>query len=128
MSRLIEIDYNTLVKNTSLLTEEIANAFGEDGLGILVVSNVPNVTKLRSRLLQAAFQFSRLPEDVKCKYVHKNHQIGWSCGVEKLADGKNDTRKGSYYARLGSDFPTSDIIADLYPENIWLVYYVFLFI
>jgi isopenicillin N synthase-like dioxygenase len=80
-----------------------------DGLGVLVVKNVPKFKEYREALLPLARKFAVLPEDTKSKYLDaKSHySFGWSHGKEKFA-GKLDTSKGSYYNNPQYDEVTKD--------------------
>ena len=91
------------------LSASIKTAFGADGLGIIVVSGVPNFVELRGKLLPLARKFAELPEDVKLKYEHpeSHYNFGWSHGKETLA-GKPDLAKGSFYANPLYDQPFDD--------------------
>lgn len=91
------------------LGSSIKAAFGADGLGIIVVSGVPDFPRLRSTLLPLARKFASLPEEMKLKYEHpeSHYNFGWSHGKETLA-GKPDYAKGSYYANPLYDQPFTD--------------------
>eukprot|EP01041_Mallomonas_annulata_P009710 gene9710-20189_t len=124
VTKLISIDFDKLVSGCDL-TDEIERAFGCDGLGILTVSNVPDLEKFRKQLLVQAREFANLDDDVKQKYTHAEsfYNCGWSHGKEKF-NGKADATKGSYYANPIIDQPSNnpeDIAkypSFLYP-NIW---------
>lgn len=79
---VIAIDYHDLINNVDL-TNQISKAFGNDGLGLLTVKNIPGFVEARKALLPLALEFSRLPEDVKLKYIHKSssYSFGWSHGM-----------------------------------------------
>ncbi|KAK6520132.1 hypothetical protein TWF506_000417 [Arthrobotrys conoides] len=80
--------------------EKLEDAFGPESLGILVVSDLDaKFAALRLRLLSYATHLGNLPaadlaalECEEAKWL-----VGWSCGKEKLDNGKYDTLKGSYY-------------------------------
>ncbi|KAE9025747.1 hypothetical protein PR003_g11604 [Phytophthora rubi] len=91
------VAYEDLVakKDLSAVVEE---AFGYEGMGILVVSGVPEISDKRGDLLPLAFAFANLPDDVKakCELPEAFYSFGWSHGKENL-QGKPDYAKGSYY-------------------------------
>ncbi|KAL4100454.1 hypothetical protein PRIC1_008246 [Phytophthora ramorum] len=91
------VSYADLIakKDLSPIIEE---AFGYEGLGILVVSGVPELSTKRGELLPLAFAFANLPDDVKaqCELPEAFYSLGWSHGKENL-QGKPDLAKGSYY-------------------------------
>ena len=78
---VVVLDYNDLVNKVDL-SEQIEKAYGESGLGILTVSNIPGVEEARAALLPLAFKFAHLPEEVQAKYVHEKsfYSFGWSHG------------------------------------------------
>ena len=126
-TKLIVLDYNDLLEGKDL-SEQIKNAFGTEGLGILAVSNVPNVAEQRQALLPLAPKFSNLSDEHKALYEHPQSfwSFGWSHGKEKL-QGRPDFAKGSYYNNpcsntpFGSD-PTTKTIQDWISfahPNIW---------
>jgi hypothetical protein len=59
----------------------------------------PEYTRLRQKLLNFASVIGNLPrpelERLECPQAR--YLSGWSCGKEKLANGRFDTLKGSYY-------------------------------
>lgn len=78
----------------------LEDAFGPDSLGILVVSSLPSkFAALRLRLLSYASHLAALPSSelagLECEEA--KWLVGWSCGKEKLDNGRFDTLKGSYY-------------------------------
>jgi len=104
---------------------EIEEAYGKNGLGILLVSGVPKVSEYRKKLLPLAYQFSQFDEKIKSKYEHKesSYSFGWSHGKEKFK-GKYDISKGSYYNNPQYDKITDDKeLIKKYPfccnPNIW---------
>lgn len=123
-AEVVILDYHDLVERKDL-SHEIEKAFGKDGIGLLTVKNVPEMSRLRENLLPLARRFAMLDDAVKEKYVDEKsyYSFGWSHGKEKL-QGKPDSSKGSYYANPLVDTVTDDaaIIAK-YPDfatpNIW---------
>ena len=83
--KIIELDYDDLV-NEKDLSDKIEKAYGKDGLGILLVNNVPNLEKVRKPALENTFKFATLDEKIKNSYVNKEsfYSIGWSHGKEKF--------------------------------------------
>ncbi|KAJ8525235.1 hypothetical protein ON010_g15879 [Phytophthora cinnamomi] len=91
------VAYEDLVAKRDL-SAVVEEAFGYEGMGILVVSGVPELGAKRSDLLPLAFAFAQLPDDVKakCELPEAFYSFGWSHGKENL-QGKPDYAKGSYY-------------------------------
>lgn len=119
------VAYNELVAKADL-SAIIDEAFGYDGMGILVVSGVPELNAKRSSLLPLAFEFANLPDDIKSKYELPKafYSLGWSHGKEHL-HGKPDYAKGSYYNNPEINNPTNGdqkLIAkfpSFYHPNVW---------
>ena len=106
---VIVLDYEDLV-NGEDLTEQIAKAYGKDGIGLLTVRGVPGLQEARGRLLPLAQKFATLDSDTQAKYedIKSSYSFGWSMGKEKLEGGKPDLSKGSYYANPQYDKPVDD--------------------
>ena len=120
----VVLSYEKLVSGEDL-TAEIAQAYGEEGLGILTVEGIPGLTEKRSDLLPLAYRFANLPDEVKEKYTLSDayYAFGWSRGKEKL-DGQYDYSKGSYYNNPQYDRPVDgEELIKKYPAfihpNIW---------
>lgn len=78
----------------------LPQAFGPDSLGIIVVKGLPEkFHSLREKVLKSASELAKLPkhELEKLESPEAYWLVGWSCGKEKLVDGKPDELKGSYY-------------------------------
>jgi isopenicillin N synthase-like dioxygenase len=121
---VVVLDYNDLVAEVDL-TAEIEKAYGNEGIGLLTVKNVPTLVEKRLALLPLGSKFAKLPQEVKDKYVHADSyfSFGWSHGKENL-QGKPDESKGSYYANPQYDRPVDDeeLIKQYAPfihPNIW---------
>jgi hypothetical protein len=86
IGKVIELDYNELVVDSKDFSSEIETAFGNDGVGVLTVKNVPGFVEARAKLLPISRKFATLPNEIKDKYVHKEsfYSFGWSHGKEKL--------------------------------------------
>eukprot|EP00002_Diphylleia_rotans_P006461 TRINITY_DN15821_c0_g1_i1.p1 TRINITY_DN15821_c0_g1~~TRINITY_DN15821_c0_g1_i1.p1 ORF type:complete len:345 (+),score=69.79 TRINITY_DN15821_c0_g1_i1:57-1091(+) len=123
--KIVVIPYTDLIAGKDFATE-MERAYGGHGLGILLVSGVPNLPELRQDLLKLGQRFFKLPDAVKAKYEspETSYSFGWSLGKEKMKDGKPDYFKGSYYNNPTVDVPTTDpeLLAK-FPEschaNIW---------
>ena len=50
-------------------TEEVTEAFGANGLGLIVVRDLPDFQKERQAALRAIRKFADLPEETKEKYT-----------------------------------------------------------
>lgn len=92
----IQIDYNNL---HNLSSDYIKQAYGKDSLGILIIDNIPNISKLRNNIFIQMKQFAELSEEIQNNYIDISHSysFGWSRGKEKMSSGVYDFLKGSYY-------------------------------
>ena len=52
------------------LNDAIGAAFGKTGLGLVVISDLPDFQKERYAALRSIRQFANLPDEVKDKYTH----------------------------------------------------------
>ena len=79
----IVIDYDLITKPTDKinLSEEIDKAYGNNGLGLILIKNVPNYSRLRKKVLPYAQQLARLTPDQKSKIELKELNIS---GKSKL--------------------------------------------
>jgi len=122
---VVVLDYHALVKDEDL-GPSIAEAYGFNGFGLLVVKNIPGLVEGRQRLLPLASQFDGLDDKVKetCTHAESKYSFGWSKGKEILKPGIFDEFKGSYYNNPQYDEPTTDPkMIEKYPEaclnNVW---------
>ena len=125
MSRVVTINYRDLITGKDL-NKEIENAFGCNGLGLILVKGVHGLQEKRLKILNITRQFANLPEEIKEKYTHpeSHYSYGWSHGKEKMKGGIPDTAKGSYYANPVADSVTDDEelkkkYPGTYSDNIW---------
>ncbi len=93
------VSYSDLAEG-AVPRETLQKAFGEGGIGLILVTGVPGYPKARRELLHRIREFALLPESVKERFEQPQvqYQFGWSHGKEFLQTGEADTRKGSYYA------------------------------
>ncbi len=102
-------EVDALNVNAQIVLEKIGRAFGtdEDCLGIIAVSDVPNFSELRQRVLPMAWQLAHLSAQDLENITKPDacYSVGWSHGQEKLAgpDGPPDLAKGSFYANPFTD-------------------------
>jgi hypothetical protein len=97
---VVTISYQDLVAGSSygsdansLLLAAVADAFGEDGLGIIAITGVPNFDEIRSKLLPLSRRLADLSTDQLDEITSSEslYQVGWSYGKEKLEGGVFDT-------------------------------------
>eukprot|EP00804_Cyclotella_cryptica_P031191 CCRYP_019407-RA/>CCRYP_019407-RA protein AED:0.07 eAED:0.07 QI:216/1/1/1/0.5/0.4/5/431/365 len=93
----------------------IDKAFGStslNSLGIIAITEVPNLSALRLKLLPLARKLQLLPSEELDKITahEASYQVGWSHGREKLEGDKPDFSKGSFYANPLTDDLTSTML------------------
>jgi hypothetical protein len=129
-AEVISISFDELSSSptSSLSLAAIQKAYSFEGIGILIVTDVPTLAEKRAALLPLARSFALLPEATKAAFESPKsyYSVGWSHGKEKLGgkENKPDLAKGSYYANPLDDELTSDkALIDKYPAfylpNIW---------
>ena len=101
---VVSISYTDLVAayadNKSNINDLIERAFSSSGLGIIAVTDVPDLPEMRLKLLPLAHKLASLPPNQleKVTVPASGYQVGWSHGREKLEGDKCDLGKGSFYA------------------------------
>lgn len=85
----VVISYASLSDPNADLSAQIEEGFGYAGLGLILVSGVPNLLELREKLLPLGSVLASKPQEVKQKLelAHTAFSVGWSHGKEKLKEG-----------------------------------------
>lgn len=122
-SKVVTLEYSDLTSPKAELHDQIAEAYGPDGYGLLLVKNIPTYTELRTRLLLLNYDLAHLPEAKLKKLVKPEYHygVGFSRGVEKFK-GKPDFSKGSFYANPQLDetiYNPQNPSEVLVPGNVW---------
>jgi isopenicillin N synthase-like dioxygenase len=121
--KTVTVNYKNLIDSGFDTTNSILEAFGPNGLGVILVSGVPEWDILTKSTIPLAHKLVNLGEETLHSLAHEPslYNSGWSFGKEKLGD-KPDFKKGSFYFNPLSDNPRPDI-RDKYPwalpENRW---------
>lgn len=113
---IVTISYDALVAacnnaDYDSVDNLIEQAFGSSSsaassLGIIAITNVPNLTQLRTKLLPLAYRLATQLTSSQLDEItapQSQYQVGWSHGREKLEGNKLDYSKGSYYANPLTD-------------------------
>lgn len=97
-SSVVVVDWAQLQAGDDL-SAEVASAYGDGAMGILLVRGVPGASELRSQLLPLARRLAKLPTEAlaRLEQPDTNYCFGWSHGKEKFK-GAPDLAKGSFYA------------------------------
>ncbi len=115
---LIKVSYSDLLNED--ITLKIMQAFGDDGLGAILITDIPEFKQMKMKLLRLSKTFGELPSSVQEQYESPDtfYAFGWSRGKEKMRNGKPDFAKGSFYNNPIYDEPTKDKeIIKKYPSN-----------
>jgi isopenicillin N synthase-like dioxygenase len=119
--KIVKIKYEDLTNknNHSKLFKNIEEAYGRDGLGLLVVQNVPNYLEYKNRLFKLAHKLVNLPDGTlkKLERPELNYGLGWSYGKEYLGE-KPDLLKASYYLQLLNEVEKSPKDNNIWPQEI----------
>lgn len=88
---LVALSYAELCEPEADLSTQIEAAFGPDGLGIVVVNDVPEYATLRATLLPLASRLAALPREelAALEDAESTWNFGWSHGKERLESGRN---------------------------------------
>lgn len=105
-SKVVKVKYNDLVslhgkKDFKNFNESVKNAYGFDGLGLIVVEEVPEHWNKKYNFLKQTHELVNLsPEELRSiEKPEVNYGIGWSLGKENY-EAVPDDKKGSFYAKL----------------------------
>ncbi len=95
----VQVDYNLVKDQRKELYDLIEEAYNDDGLGVMVINNIPTFKEKREALLPLAQKVASLKDSQKkeLETPEWHYSVGWSHGKEKF-EGKPDYFKGSYYA------------------------------
>ena len=116
----VSIKYTELMSKQSSLFPLIEKAYGQDGLGIIIIEDVPNFEQKRRKALSLIHKLAHLPVKTLEKYESPstNYSKGWSRGKE-IYENEPDFLKGSFYSALpvlDKNF-TSEIDTNIWPDD-----------
>lgn len=118
---LVIIDYNDILKDHSSISlhNQLEQAYGVGGLGVLAIRNVPHFLDYKQALLPLAHKLVHLPPtylEGDLGDPNSFYNAGYSFGKEKLGD-EPDTSKASFYFNPLTDRPGSDEDRSKYPAS-----------
>ena len=95
----MQVDFSLIQEQSKKLYDKIEEAYNDDGLGVMVVNNIPGFKERRERLLPMAQKMANLNDERKAamEKAEWHYSVGWSYGKEKF-QGVPDLLKGSFYA------------------------------
>ena len=96
---ITRISFSDLMDNKKNIFKEIKEGFGQEGLGALLVTNIPNFEIRKNSMLTMVKTLGELSPDILKDYENPetNYSLGWSRGQEKLKKDIKDELKGSFY-------------------------------
>lgn len=85
----VVISYSELCNPDADLKAKIEEGFGYAGLGLILVSGVPNLLELRKQLLPMGSVLAGKSAEAlaKIELAETAYSVGWSHGKEKLREG-----------------------------------------
>jgi isopenicillin N synthase-like dioxygenase len=121
---IIKINYNDLINNKSEKSQKqifdaISSAYNKDGLGLMVIQNVPKILQIKNRLFDLNYKLVNLPDESLKKLEKPEilYALGWSYGKEKL--GKlPDLLKASFYAKLDPLTTRKQLWNNVWPQEL----------
>jgi isopenicillin N synthase-like dioxygenase len=120
-TNLIKIDYNELIDPNSNLIDNITQAFGINGLGLICIKNIPNYSEIRKDILKKGFEMANLDQDYlqTLEKPETNYSLGYQKG-KSFFGGKWEALTGAFYARvLNEQIDHSDPEMKKKYTNIW---------
>lgn len=119
---IVKIKYEHLIQNKKTpmnLFKNIEEAYGKNGIGLLVVQDVPKVLEIKRRLFKNANTLINLDEEAKKKVERPelSYSLGYSYGKEYFSD-KPDFLKASFYAQLLQHNSENPIDKNIWPYEI----------
>jgi isopenicillin N synthase-like dioxygenase len=98
--QVIQVPYEVLTNHDSDEALEIIDrAYGENGIGTLAISGVPEYVEKRKKTLHEAWKLANLPREKRVKLERPEHfyQVGWEHGEYGFEDGR-DAYMGSFFS------------------------------
>ena len=112
-ANVVQIEFRDIMRQDKGLYEKFEEAYGDEGVGAIIVNNIPEFPEKRRRLLPYAQMLTKLNKQSleSLESPEFFYSVGWSHGREKF-QGKPDLLKASYYA-----CPLSDKFQMVYSEG-----------
>ena len=101
----VSISYEELIQeDSSDILGAIERAYDDNGLGLMLVRDVPGFESQRAKLLRMSWEVAHLPQDY-LKTLERpeiNHMQGWNPGHSGYLEGA-DKLQNSFYANIVKD-------------------------
>ncbi len=123
--QVVIIDWKDVAASKTSIQNDLLQAFGRDGTGIIAIRNVPGFVEAKQAFFPLAHTLATLPSDLLEATLtdpDSLYNAGWSHGKEKLGD-QPDFAKGSFYFNPVTDLPGTEEDRKTYPlsypKNVW---------
>lgn len=118
----VRIPYDDLIQyknKKEILFKNLEEAYGQDGLGLMVIEKVPQFVEARTKLLTLMHKVVNLPPQSlkKLERPELSYSLGWSHGKEYFND-QPDFLKGFYHAKLLQYSAKNPSEINVWPEEI----------
>lgn len=120
---ICKLEYNSLLKgDLSELKKVINKSYNKDSLGLCVIQNVPDIKKIKDKVLDYGLKLINMTKEEKCHFTEEKNKrmIGWKESNVNW-NGKEDKFIGEFLARTNMEtihYPNDPKIEKLY-ENVW---------
>ena len=98
-TNVVQIEFKDIMRQDKGLYSKFEEAYGDEGVGAIIVNNIPEFPEKRRTLLPYAQMLTKLNKQSleSLESPELFYSVGWSHGREKF-QGKPDLLKASYYA------------------------------
>lgn len=96
---IVHVEFKEIQEQPKALFDKIEEAYGDEGIGAMIVNNIPGFPERRKALLPYAQKLAQLDQEIleSMETPEYFYSVGWSHGREKFR-GKPDMLKASFYA------------------------------
>nr|VFK66354.1 MAG: hypothetical protein BECKUNK1418G_GA0071005_10895 [Candidatus Kentron sp. UNK]VFK71988.1 MAG: hypothetical protein BECKUNK1418H_GA0071006_10905 [Candidatus Kentron sp. UNK] len=123
----VRIDFDSLISTDirADISESVEKAFGLDGFGGAIITNIPGFKETREKVLKNMYRLSKEPKEflrsLSKTDVSGLHEVGWTDKEMKAPFGKITNKPVAFYSR----YPQETVVFPQDPgfekvmENIW---------
>jgi len=121
-SQIVRVPYKQLMNSEVSINVAISKAFGNDGLGLILISDVPGYKETRQNILKEGFSLLNLPLDYlkSLERPEADYQIGWASG-NSYSSNVHEYMLSSYHCRVNCEklkYPKDPELEDKW-VNVW---------
>lgn len=120
---IVKIDYSDLSEKNDI-SQQISDAFGPSGLGLIVIKNIPKYVECREKILKAGFEMTKIDENY-LKSLEKpetNFSLGYGKAKSYFGD-QWESLTSYFYARptrdsiIHSNQKTKETYTNIWPDE-----------